>query len=144
MGYLGPSWGHLWAILEPLWANVGATMGYLGAILESSWVFLGLLYLCSTARRSQSRFLQLCFVDAKCFFFGIFLLWPCPELLLENPWGHLVLSWAILTPPWSYLGPYWAHLGPILGCPGAILAEFPQNLLGQILRNAKFAKANFA
>merc|ERR1712026_413790 len=77
------------------------------------------------------------------FFLGIFLLWPCPELLLENPWGHLGLSWAILMPPWNYLGPYWAQLGPILGCPAAILAEFTQNLLGQILRNAKFARANF-
>ena len=43
----------------------------------------------------------------------------------------------------DYLGPYWAHLGPILGCPGAILAEFTQNLPGQIVRNAKFALANF-
>ena len=55
-------------------------------------------------------------------------------------WG---LSWAILQPPRSHLGLYWAHLVPTLGLPGAILAEFMQNLLGQILCNAKFATANF-
>ena len=43
------------------------------------------------------------------------------------------LSWAILS-----------HLGPILGILGAIPTEFTQNLLRQILRNAKFAGANFA
>ena len=77
----------------------------------------------------------------------------CPELLLEHPWGHLGLSWAILKPPWSHLAPNWAYLGPSLGLPGVILAEFTQNLLGhflcvtqnlpgQILRNAKFARAS--
>ena len=54
--------------------------------------------------------------------------------------GHLGLSCSHLG---AILGPSWAHLGPILGFPGAILAEFMQNLLGQISRNPKFAKANF-
>ena len=119
-GY-GPSLGYLGAILGPSWAHVGATLGYLGAILGSSWVFLGLLYLYFTARRSQSRFLKLAFCRCEMFVFGILLLWQFPELLLENPWGHLAPSWPILQAPWSHLGPYWAHIGPILGPSWAVL-----------------------
>ena len=53
--------------------------------------------------------------------------------ILGDLGATLELSWAIL-----------GHLGLIVYCPGAIVAEFTQNLLGQILRNAKFAEANFA
>merc|ERR1712026_580074 len=77
-------------------------------------------------------------------FFGILPPWLCPELLLEHPGGHLGPSWPILKPPWSYLVPYWADLGTILGLPGAILDEVMQNLRGQILCNANFARPYFA
>ena len=136
--------GCLGAILGLSWAYVGATLGHLGAILELFWAFLGLLYLDFPARRSQSGFQNLCFVDAKCLFFGILPPWLFPEPLLEHPGGHLGPSWPILKPPWSYLVPYWADLGTILGLPGAILAEVMQNLRRQILCNANFARPYFA
>ena len=66
-------------------------------------------------------------------------------------WGP---SWAILGYLAATLEPSWAILGPILGPSWAILVpswpslrgkfRVTQNLPGQILRNAKFARANFA
>ena len=59
----------------------------------------------------------------------------------------LGLSWAILGYLQATVELSWAilsHLGPILGILGAIPTEFTQNLPEQILRNAKFARANFA
>ena len=160
--------GLIWAILVPSWCHLGAilghcgaTLGYLGAILVPSWAFLGLRSLYFTACRSQLGFKKLVFRGCEMLVFGILLPWLCPGLCLEHPWCYLGQSWAIWQPPWSHRGPYWAHLGPILCLPWAILAEYMQNLLNlrkicsdkfcvtqnlleQILRNAKFANANLA
>ena len=81
---------------------------------------------------------------AKCLFLESSHLGCVQSYFWSNLGANLVPAWATLKPPWSYLGPYGAYLGPILGFPGASLAEFSQNLPGQILRNAKFALANFA
>ena len=128
---LGPSWGYLRPVLEPPWAILGLSWGHLGL----SWCYFNLHF---ASCRSQSRFVLKHLVrSCEMLVFGILPPWLFPELLLENPWGHLGPSWAIWKPPWSHVGPIlgrsWAHLGPILGLPGAILAEFTQNLLGQIL-----------
>ena len=120
-----------------------ATLRYLGAILGPSWAFLGRLYLYFTSCRSQSRFFNLCFVHAERLFLESSDLCRFQSYcwrILGAILGHLGLSCSHLG---AILGPSWAHLGPILGLPGAILAEFMQNLLGQISRNPKFAKANF-
>ena len=133
---LGLSWGHL----GPVWSHLGLSWGYLGVILGLPGATLPLLY-CPPI---SVKIFAPAFCRCEMFVFGILLLWQFPELLLENPWGHLAPSWPILQAPWSHLGPYWAHLGPILGLPGAILAELTQNLPWQSLCNAKFARANFA
>ena len=41
MGYYGPSWGHLGAILGPSWSYLGAILCHLGALLGLSWAILG-------------------------------------------------------------------------------------------------------
>ena len=38
---LGPSWGHLWAILGPSLGHLGATLGHLGRILDHLGAILG-------------------------------------------------------------------------------------------------------
>ena len=112
--------------------------------MRLAWAFLGLLSLYLTSGRSWSRFFKLVFLLMRnaC-------LWNPPTLAVSTATvgASVGLSWAILghlAATGSDLGPSWADLGPILGVPGAILAEFPQNLLRQILRNAKFAGAIFA
>ena len=124
-------------MLEPPWAILGLSWGHPG---PAGGYFTSTLPPSDLSRDCKKN---LCYVDAK-------------RLFLESSYRGFVQSYvwrilgailgylgAILKPPWNHLGRYWAHLGPILGLPGAILAEFMQNLLGQILCNAKFATANF-
>ena len=144
LAYLGPSRGLRGAILGPSWANFGTTLGYLGAILGRFWAILGLLYLYSLSCRSQCGFSKTCvsLMRNVCFWNPLTLAVSRGTVgAFLGPSGAIV---GYLETTLDYLGPYWAHLGPILGCPGASLAEFQQNLPRQILCNAKFARANFA
>ena len=129
---LGPSWNDLGAILRPF----GRSLGLSWAILSPSCAVPGPLYLYFPCCRSQSRFLNLCFVDAKCLFsesadLGCFQ---------SYCWSILGAILGYLGPSCSHRGLSSAHLVPSCGHLGGVYA----NLLGQILRIAKFARANFA
>ena len=151
----------LGCFLSYFWSILGAILGYLGAMLRLSWAisetpwaisgrswghFGPLLY---PADLNQG-FQKLVFRGCEMLVFGILLSWLCPEL----PWSFLEAIAGNLGLSCSHLGAILGYIGPILGLSWAFLEpSWPslrgnfcvtQNLLWQILRNAKFAKANFA
>ena len=153
--------GLSWGLLGPFWGHRGLYWGDLGPILGLPGATCPLLYFPPISVNIVKLVVWL--MRNACF-------WNPPTLAVSKatvgaPLGPswailgylkatLVPSWAILAPSWAHLGPSWGHLDRVSAkfagahfvyckiCLGKFCVT--QNLLGQILRNAKFAVANFA
>ena len=146
IGHLGLPWCPPGTILGLSCAHLVATFGYLGP----SWAHLGPTWGDFPSTLPPA--------DFNPEFLTLFLESSDPGCFQSYCWSILGAILGHLGPSCSHLGAILDHIGRILGLSGAFLGPLwprlrkicwgkfcvTQNLLRQILRNAKFAVANFA